>query len=426
MGCSSLQHQWTLIQRLSARLRTNGARDVTQRLAKRLARKVSTTFRTSELDFPLLYDDIADSTGLQLPTPNSRATGRPLRIAWLCTPPGPGSGGHTTLFRMVQELGRRGHVCTILLYNRHGSELDHHAAVIRQHWPWLTADIRYIPPRIEGYDVTVASSWETAHVLATRGAAAQHRFYFVQDFEPYFYPRGSLYALAEDTYRFGFRHIAVGHMVQQLIQNETGATSVVAPFGCDTGVYRLQNAGPRTGVVFFARPDVDRRGFLLAKLALEEFHSRHPEQVITSYGDRPENWDVPHVHAGRLSPSDLNRLYNQSAAGLALSFTNVSLVPEEMLAAGMTPVVNDSPLARMGLKNSHVSWANPTPGGLAAALCSAVEEPPSADRLAKIAASVRTGWEPAQHIVADELERACYGNDASRSVPARVGEHLEQ
>lgn len=421
-----MRQQWTSIQRLGARLRTNGARDVARRLAKRTARTISTTFRTSELDFPLLYADIADSTVLQLPTPQSLPSEEPLRIAWLCTPPGPGSGGHTTLFRMVQELERRGHICTLLLYNRHGAELAHHTAVIREHWPWLRADIRYVPPEIEGYDVTVASSWETAHVLATRGTAAQHRFYFVQDFEPYFYPRGSLYALAEDTYRFGFRHIAVGHMVQHLINDETGAASVVAPFGCDTGVYRLENTGPRTGVVFFARPDVDRRGFLLAKLALEEFHARHPEQLITSYGDRPENWDVPHVHAGRLSPSDLNRLYNQSAAGLALSFTNVSLVPEEMLAAGMTPVVNDSPLARMGLSNSHVSWANPTPAGLAAALCSAVEEPPSAHRLAMIAASVRSGWEPAQHVVADDLERACYGSGSPHSKPVGAGEHLER
>jgi hypothetical protein len=154
---------------------------------------------------------------------------------------------------MVQELERRGHACTLLLYNRHGAELAYHTAVIRQHWPWLRAAIRYVPHEVEGYDATVASSWETAHVLATRGTAAQHRFYFVQDFEPYFYPRGSLYALAEDTYRFGFRHIAVGHMVQHLIASETGAASAVAPFGCDTGVYRLENTGRRTGVVFFSR-----------------------------------------------------------------------------------------------------------------------------------------------------------------------------
>lgn len=421
-----MQNQWTLLRRLIARLRANGARDVGSRLAKRLAKKISTTFKTADLDFPLIYEDIADSTCLQLPAPGPGQITGPLRIAWLCIPPGPGSGGHTTLFRMVQELEKRGHLCTILLYNRHGSELAYDAGIIRRHWPWLRAEIRHVRPRIEGYDVTVASSWETAHVLATRGTEAQHRFYFVQDFEPYFYPRGSMYALAEDTYRFGFRHIAVGHMVQHLIEQEIGATSIVAPFGCDTGVYRLENPGPRTGVAFFTRPDVDRRGFLLAKLALAEFHARHPEQLITTYGDRLENWNVPHVHAGKLTPFDLNKLYNQSVAGLAMSFTNVSLVPEEMLAAGMTPVVNDSPLARMGLRNSHVSWANPTPSGIAAALCRAVEEPPSAARMAEMAGSVRAGWEPAQRTVGDQIERAAYGHDASRSEPAGAGGQHEQ
>ena len=409
-----------------ARFRRNGARDIGQRLANRVIKKIATTFQISALEFPLLDEDISDSMTLQLSVPRATRTDSPLRIAWLCTPPGPGSGGHTTLFRMVQEVEKRGHSCTILLYNRHGNELANDAGIIRQHWPWLRADIRHIPPRIEGYDVAVASSWDTAHVLAARGTPAQHRFYFAQDFEPYFYPRGSMYALAEDTYRFGFRHIAMGHMVQHLIEREVGAPSVVAPFGCDTGVYRLENLGPRTGVVFFVRPGADRRGFILAKLALEEFHALHPEQVITTYGDRPERWHVPHVHAGKLTPVDLNNLYNRSLAGLALSFTNVSLVTEEMLAAGMTPVVNDSPLARMDLRNDYVSWAKPTPSEIAAALSRAVEAPFSPARLSAMAASARSGWGPAQNTVADELERVAYGLDASPSGPVGAGDRYEQ
>jgi hypothetical protein len=416
-----LQQQWTLVRNTVARFRKNGARDIGQRLANRVIKKIAATFQTSALEFPLLDEDISDSMTLQLSLPRSSRTNSPLRIAWLCTPPGPGSGGHTTLFRMVQEVEKRGHSCTILLYNRHGNELANDAGIIRQHWPWLSAEIRHMPPRIEGYDVAVASSWDTAHVLAKRGTPAQHRFYFAQDFEPYFYPRGSLYALAEDTYRFGFRHIAMGHMVQHLIEREVGATSVVAPFGCDTGVYHLENLGPRTGVVFFARPGADRRGFVLAKLALEAFHALHPEQVITTYGDRPERWNVPHVHAGKLSPVDLNKLYNRSLAGLALSFTNVSLVTEEMLAAGMTPVVNDSPLARMDLRNDYVSWAKPTPSEIATALSRAVKEPFSVARLTAMAASARSGWGPAQNTVADELERVAYGLDASPSGPGGEG-----
>jgi hypothetical protein len=127
---------------------------------------------------------------------------------------------------------------------------------------------------------------------------------------------------------------------------------------------------------------------MLAQLALAEFHRRHPDQPITVFGDKIVNWDVPHRYAGRLSPAELNVLYNQSAAGLALSFTNVSLVPEEMLAAGMRPVANDSSLARMGLPNEHVIWAT---------------------RLAVLAASARSGWGPAQAAVAAEIEDTVYG-----------------
>lgn len=90
-----------------------------------------------------------------------------------------------------------------------------------------------------------------------------------------------------------------------------------------------------------------------------------------------------------------------------MSFTNVSLVPEEMLAAGMRPVVNESPLARMGLSNEHIIWAPATPGGLADALSRAIESPLEANEMARIAASVRAGWEPAQRVVAKEIEETC-------------------
>jgi O-antigen biosynthesis protein len=385
----------------------NGPQDVTQRIARRLEQWTARNFRTADLDFPLLVVDIADSHRLAAANMAPRRTNGSLNIAWICTPPSPGSGGHTTFFRMVEGLEKQGHRCTILLYNRHGSNLGVYREIIHSNWPGLSAVIQFVPDRIEGYDACVASSWETAHVLASRGDSASFKFYFIQDYEPYFYPRGSLYALAEDTYRFGFRHIALGEMVHQILKHEAEVDASVVPFGCDTGVYKLNNSGERSGVVFFARPHVDRRGFHLALLALSEFHRRQPEQTITIYGDPVPNWNVPHRYVGRLSPKHLNVLYNQSVAGLAMSFTNVSLVPEEMLAAGVRPVVNDSGLARMGLANEHISWAPATPGGLADALSLAVETPLSPAQRAKVAASVRSGWEPAQQQMASEIERTC-------------------
>jgi O-antigen biosynthesis protein len=388
------------------RVRANGVRDVSRRAARRVSTTLTAKFKTTELDFPLLPGDLADSTRLNLElAPAPVLTGRPLELAWLCTPPGPGSGGHTTLFRMLSGMEERGHHCTLLLYDRHGTDMGLAAGVIRKHWPWLKAEIAAVPARIDGFDGCVASSWETAHVLASRARTATHRFYFIQDFEPYFYPRGSLYSLAEDTYRFGFRNIALGAMVAAALRENTGADAQVVPFGCDTTVYRLGNRGQRHGVVFYAREAVDRRGFLLARLALEEFHQRYPEQVIHVYGDRTDDWRIPHVHHGKLTPAELNDLYNKCIAGLAMSFTNISLVAEEMLACGMTPVVNDHPFARADLPSESVRWAAATPGALADALCQLVGEPLATARIEQAVASTRQGWSSTRALFADIIHK---------------------
>src|SRR5664279_1228217 len=54
----------------------------------------------------------------------------------------------------------------------------------------------------------------------------------------------------------------------------------------------------------------------------------------------------PVVRHDRLRPAALNELYNQSIAGLAMSFTHILLVAEEMLAAGVIPIVNESAYSR--------------------------------------------------------------------------------
>src|SRR6476469_3003501 len=130
-------------------------------LAKRLVRRLNHDFAAY---FPLLAEDVADSRLLPEPLAPKVMPTNGLDIAWICTPPSPGSGGHTTLFRMGEGMERRGHRCTSLLYNRHGVELNYSAGVIRKNWPDMAARILHAPSRIEGFDACVASSWETAHV----------------------------------------------------------------------------------------------------------------------------------------------------------------------------------------------------------------------------------------------------------------------
>lgn len=237
------------------------------------------------------------------------------------------------------------------------------------------------------------------------------RLYFIQDFEPYFYARGSMYSLAEDTYRFGFRNIALGEMVGRLLRSDVGVSPDVTEFGCDTSVYRPLRGRVRNGVVLYARPGVSRRGYWLARLALTQFHNLHPEVTIHLYGSEVGDLPFPVTQHGRLAPTDLNELYNSCIAGLALSFTNISLVAEEMLAAGTVPVVNDSVHSRADLANQHVAWAMPTPHGIAAALSAAVMRADGADVARAAAASVRQfGWTKARADVVRILEEEVYGS----------------
>lgn len=388
-------------------LRRHGTRG----LAQRVARVAYGRLGASSLDFPLEPADVADSRGLRLAVPARRPVrGTPLTVGWVCTPPGPGSGGHTTMFRMVEAVEAAGHTCVLYLYDVYQGELSRHGRVIRQHWPNLRAEVRSVTDGLVPLDAYVASAWPTAHVLAARADLPTRRLYFIQDFEPLFYPLGTEYVLAEDTYRFGFRAITVGRMIAGILRDRFGVVAAVAEFGCDTSVYRLTNPRARRGVVFYARPEVPRRGFALGMLALREFHRRHPDFQIHLFGDGSAQVPFPATNHGSLTPTALCALYNECAAGIAISFTNVSLVPDEMLACGAVPVACDSDHARVSLDNPHVRWTAPTPLGLADALTGIVRGGGPAPE--EVAASVRTTpWGEAQRVTLATIEDEVYGRD---------------
>jgi glycosyltransferase involved in cell wall biosynthesis len=397
---------------MAQRARRDGLTDGTRRLLRRL----STRLDVGALDFPLLEGDIADSTRLRVPEHRPVAAGNPLTIGWVCTPPSPGSGGHTTFFRMVAAAERQGHRCIVFFYDRHDGDHGRHLQVMRRFWPGVAAEVRDARLGMDGADAYVASSWQSAHVLASRVGSAAAVLYFIQDFEPYFYARGTLYALAEDSYRFGFTNLALGELVASELADR-GIDSQVVPFGCDTDVYRL--AAPdreRRGVVYYTKPGSDRRGYLLGRLALEEFHRRHPEEPIHIYGDAADDWRIPVVQHGRLSPSALNELYNSTRAGLAISFTNITLVAEEMLAAGAIPVVTEAPYARDVLPHPDVEWAIATPGALADGLGRAVAREFTGAERTSVAGQVTSGWEATGQATVRLIEQAAWAprNEASR------------
>ena len=397
-------------------MRHEGPSGVAARVLRRMSERVAPPSHMLNV----FREDVvaAAETGGARPAALPALPGEPLTVAWVMTPPYEGSGGHTTLLRMVGALEQAGHRCVLYLYDRWGGDLDDHARVLRTWWPWVRGEVRDAAAGIDDSHAVIATAWPTAYAVAASPAKGT-RFYLVQDFEPWFFPAGGEALLAEATYRFGFHGITAGRWLAGKLIADYGMPADHFDFGCDLEHYRLEDAdggaGPRTGVCFFARRITPRRAFDLGALALELFAARHPGVDIHFYGDPVGRMPFPAVDHGVMTPAELGRLYNRCAAGLVLSATNVSLVPHEMLAAGCIPVVNDAEHNRIVLDNEHVVYAPATPHDLADALGRLVTRPPAtadADAVAAATSVQSCSWDAAGRTVEAIVRRVV--DDASR------------
>jgi O-antigen biosynthesis protein len=314
------------------------------------------------------------ATDLRAPRTWSRLRfneGEPLVVNWVMSPPSAGSGGHTTIFRLIEHLERSGNLCRVYLYDIHGGDAAYYSSRIRRLFPGVKGEIHDVAEGMADAHAVVATAWPTAYAVYNDDCRGM-RFYLVQDFEPWFHPLGALSALAEQTYSMGFHAITAGRFLATKLSAEYGVAADAFDFGCD-GAYRLLNgADVRDGIVFYARRDAPRRAFELGLMALQLFAARHPNITIHFYGARAGKLPFPCKDHGLLRPNELNKIYNRCFAGLSLSMTNVSLVPHEMLSAGCIPVVNDAEHNRIVLDNSFVRYARPTPHALADALADVV------------------------------------------------------
>ena len=386
-------------------LRNSGVRGVAQRAVRIAYHRIG----AKDLEAKLDLDHLTDSSGLNLAVPAARPSrGTPLTVGWITTPPAGGSGGHTTLFRMVEGMEAAGHRCVLYLHDVYHGDMARHERILRSHWPNMKAEVRSVYDGLAPLDAYVATGWESAHVLASYPDVPTRRLYFIQDFEPLFYPAGSHSALAEDTYRFGFRPITVGPMLRDLLRDRFGIEAAVAEFGIDNDVYHLTNPSQRRGVVFYAKRDYARRGFILGLLALREFHKRHPDQPIHVFGDANATFPFPVTNHGTMRPAELAALYNKVAGGIAMSFTNLSLVPDEMLACGVIPVVGENDYAKASMDNPYVRWVSPTAGAMADALSEIVSG--NGPTPSEVAANIRqTPWDEAKRVTRETIEHEVYG-----------------
>jgi GT2 family glycosyltransferase/glycosyltransferase involved in cell wall biosynthesis len=210
-------------------------------------------------------------------------------------------------------------------------------------------------------DASIATQWHTAYMVANF-SHTRRRFYLIQDFEPLFFPAGSNYALAEETYRLGLFGICNTEHMLDLYRNRYGGDGASFSPAVDQSVFHavgrnVLDADAPVTVFTYARPGHWRNCWELASLALRTLKGRLGDRVrIVTAGSwaRPDDLGHGIAHLGLLDYRETGDLYRRCDVGLALTVSeHPSYLPLELLACGVPVVAFDNPAGDWILHHEH-------------------------------------------------------------------------
>lgn len=332
-------------------------------------------------------------------------------INWVIPDFGIGSGGHLNIFRVIKKLEEKGFICRINIDGvTHFSSGEEARESIRKHFFPIDAEVGIGRDALRPAVATFATGWTTAYTVRDfRGAGK--RYYFVQDFEPYFFAPGSDYVFAEATYRFGFKGVTAGNWLAQKLAAEFRMQTVPFGFSYDRELYKPHpRLNPEVKRVFFyARPVTPRRAFELGLLTLAKVHEANPEVefVLAGWDTAAYKIPFPNLSAGVLSIEELPELYSQCDVALVLSLTNLSLLPLETMACNCAVVSNSGANVEWLLNEDIVRFAEATPEALSEAILDLCNDEEKLYELKKngLAFAQSTDWDVEVEKIAKEIQR---------------------
>ena len=242
-------------------------------------------------------------------------------------------------------------------------------------------------------DVAIATLWATAYSVA-QFPHARRRAYLIQDFEPMFYPAGTLYALAEESYRLGLYGLCNTEHMLRIYEDRYGGRGESFMPALDTSVFyadgsRDQRTTDDIATVFvYSRPGHWRNCWELASIALEQLKARLGDRVrIVTAGSwaRPEDLTSGVEHLGLLDYRETGNLYRSCDVGVALTVSeHPSYLPLELMACGVPVVAFDNPAGYWLLRDGENSLlARRSADSLCDALERLVRDPELGRRLSR-------------------------------------------
>lgn len=262
------------------------------------------------------------------------------KIAWIMPPLSVASGGVNTILRNSEALVERGCQCDFFFPPCADLSLTEDSAreVI---YGWY----RYKYPCFvdafsekvdESYDAVIATFWDTAQFAAAQKVAK--KIYFVQDWEPWFYPVGYEFVRATNSYSLGFHAVTIGRWLA-LKCRDVCESSHSTDFCADLAVYGSLNAVKEYAICAIYQPEKPRRATGLLLEALRIVKACNPALSVYLFGSGAPGKVEDFISLGVLSTAECNELYNRCLCGVSVSLSNPSRIPFEMMAAGL-PVVD--------------------------------------------------------------------------------------
>jgi glycosyltransferase involved in cell wall biosynthesis len=262
------------------------------------------------------------------------------------------SGGLTSVLRLATYLSGYGYdIYYYTLNPTDESVFKHNATINLKGYKGQLIQEQELQQRT--FDVAVATLWTSVYFVAKNRHLFSYKAYFIQDFEPYFYPQGDLFQLSLQTYRMGFLMISLGSWNKRMIEsNDPNLKVHYIDFPFEQSEYQ-KGSSKRTPI-----QEKIARKLLTFAVYLKNDPKRAPALVILQLGYMKQQLEAQGYtieiiyygtdasfeimygfNAGKLSLEALKSLYLKADFGVVASFTNISLVNYEMIAMGL-PVMD--------------------------------------------------------------------------------------
>jgi len=256
------------------------------------------------------------------------------------------SGGHTGILRLGTYLCNMGHkVDYIAINDKSVEDMEKNASANFPGWKGRVLGRDALQKNY--YDVGIATKWNTCYHLIANQKRFGLKAYFIQDFEPLFYPMSDHYILSLNTYKMGLKMISLGPWNAKMINKFLPDKDVkFIEFPVELGLYTIEKREIKVSepirLAVYIKRDPKRAPFLLIEQLkyLKWQMGKQNKRVEINFFGIEKNIKLPlGNNLGKLNTENLKNLYRNSHFGIVASLTNISYVNYEMIAMGL-PVID--------------------------------------------------------------------------------------